>query len=224
MAIVCESEPRSFVPFMRNFLVVALSTVSLAATSCEGAPKAERPMLLITPSTSDIPEGLTAGSLRDKLAEAAALWSFPQIPCTSLRIQVGQSKPLRRAAQDGTNAIVFRRSRWCHNERCGHTSTFPPGAAAMTMTYPSPPKPGHVLEADVELNGVGFSWGEGNISKPQAPLGAVLLHEVGHMLGFPDTCADECSGDEALSVMKSGSTNIELTAWDVARVCAVFPK
>lgn len=69
-------------------------------------------------------------------------------------------------------------------------------------------------------------------TRPVAPLVPVLTREIGHILGFKDTCgtwrgprADpDCPPDELESVMLSGSNRDQLTGWDVDRLCARFPR
>ena len=93
-----------------------------------------------------------------------------------------------------------------------------------------------VAEADVELNAVAFDWSStpaSNVNaRPVVPLVPLLIHEIGHILGFEDTCGSrhdahhstQCSRDELASVMLSGSGREQLTAWDVERLCARFPR
>jgi hypothetical protein len=163
---------------------------------------------------------LSAADLEDSLRAAAAKWSFPTVPCTSLRVEVTRPEHKQRAEQDGKSVVMFRRSRWCHNERCGKASTFAIGAAAMTTVYPKNAGPGSVTEADIELNAVHLAWRDGRVGKPVAPLDAVLLHEIGHAIGLPDTPS---SPDGTPGVMRP-SRATELTPADIARVCAAFPR
>ncbi len=151
--------------------------------------------------------------------------------CTSVNLSVGAIVNARLAHQDGLNLVVFRPGPWCHNERCGHTTTFPLRAAAMTTTYPARATPTLVQEADIELNAANFAWTETDDQRrPRAPLDAVLVHELGHVLGFEDVCLGDdgrrtadCSDEERASVMNPGSRKTALTAFDVARLCKAYP-
>ena len=91
-----------------------------------------------------------------------------------------------------------------------------------------------VAEADVELNAIAFDWSPAlsfENTRPVAPLVPMLVHEIGHVLGFKDTCGTrhgprpdpDCPRDELESVMLSGSNREQLTEWDVARLCTRFP-
>ncbi len=95
----------------------------------------------------------------------------------------------------------------------------------MTTVYPRGAGPGSVREADVELNAVYLSWKDGAGANPVAPLRAILIHELGHVLGFPDACQQGgCSVEEIGSVMRSESYATKLSAWDVKRLCGAFPR
>ncbi len=164
------------------------------------------------------------------------------MPCTSLRIEVTPLVGAEVAARDATNLIVFRNEHWCHNESCEAGSEFPSLAAAMTTTYPAAARGRDVLEADIEINAVGYSFALG--TAPHAtlqvgtesqvvPLQAILLHEIGHLIGLEDSCAQHsvsgvlrvvgCASDEQDSVMFSQATHTELTGRDAERVCELFP-
>ena len=187
--------------------------------------------MTLIPSTFDLPANVSPSAFESALESAAAKWSYPRVSCTSLRVGVGAAVRQRLAEQDGQNLVVFRASRWCHNERCGKDATFPIAAAAMTNVYPVGAGPGKVVEADTELNAAHFDWllapdatrGHGSHSY-KTVLEAVLLHELGHVLGFPDACKPEhCSESESRSVMNPSET-LELSPEDVAAVCRAFPR
>ncbi len=130
--------------------------------------------------------------------------------------------PRRFVAEDGVNLIIFRAESWCHNERCGGAGTFPLRAAAMTTTFPKGARGVDVREADVEINAVNGAWlARDDPSQPN--LGSVLLHEIGHILGFPDL--PPLPPDVPLdTVMRQGSMAEGLTEVDVKAICTRFPR
>jgi len=106
----------------------------------------------------------------------------------------------------------------------------------MTTVYREAPSDG-VAEADVELNALGFDWSLGaeprrTEARPVVSLVPVLVHEIGHQLGFEDACGSRhdgsvhagCGADELESVMVSGSGRAALSDFDVRRLCSRYPK
>jgi hypothetical protein len=200
------------------------------------AAAAQTNIVTLVPSSLDLPEQLDAAELRAALATAGSRWSYPRVPCTSLELRTAAPAAYRQVARDGRNLFVFRSQKWCHNQQCGPGRTFPRLAAAMTTVHGAG-SGSHLAEADVELNGVEFHWSLGSAPAPHtsrsvAPLVPVLVHEIGHVLDFRDTCGSrhgasgqhDCPQAELESVMFSGSGRADLSAWDIERVCTRFPR
>ena len=191
--------------------------------------------VIITPSANDLPPGWTIDWFREVLQRAADAWSFPNVPC-GVKLVVGEPRSEWRAVPDGTNLVVFRSKAWCHNERCGPTSTYPLRAMAMTSIYPEgsarPPE-----EADVELNAAGFqvdsAVGGAAKSRWSVPVEPVLIDELGHVLGLRDVCradwsasgrlAPACSAEDRGRVMFASSVNTRPSTADVAELCRLYP-
>jgi hypothetical protein len=193
----------------------------------------------LTPGSIGLPSNLTQAEFSDALRTAARAWSYPTHHCSGVQFVVNEPVAEWRAALDGLNMIVFRDESWCHNERCGRASSFPRTAAAMTTPYFDGARQ-TPREADMEINAIGLLWRRGSAAvdqseataRPYAMLEPVLVHELGHWLGFTDTCGSEhygpprvdCSTVERESVMFSGSNRAQLSRWDVDRLCAAFPR
>lgn len=188
----------------------------------------------LTPSESGLPAGWTSEAFRRELQGAAASYNQAAAPCASLQVAVAAPAPRRIAAEDGTSLVAFRSDQWCHNSRCGHLDTFPSRAMAMTETHAAG-------EADIELNALNFRFTEAaanaNPDERVVPLRAVLMHEIGHVVGLEDRCvaeggqgrhgahagvpdADLCRAGEAASVMFAPALNLHLSPLDVAALCA----
>jgi hypothetical protein len=190
---------------------------------------------VVTPSGRLLPEGLGVAEWHSALEHAASLWSYPQISCSHLELRVAPPAHLRSAAEDGRNVVVFRGERWCHDERCARERVFPKAAAGMTTTYPDGSRGAQIVEADIELNAVGFSYDGGALvssaTGARVPLGTVLVHELGHAVGLEDSCNGKHDheglqgpSDPDGSVMCAPARLPAPTQGDVRKVCELYPR
>lgn len=154
--------------------------------------------IVITPSQF----GLTASEQQATwfalVARSADNWNRALRHCCSIRLQVAPLAGRWIVAEDGVNLLTLHLSQWCHNERCGKTSTFPLAALGMTTIFPADAVGAHVREADVEINGTRLNSENASpdwtTSVPGVAevvsLETVLTHELGHVLGLGDACGD----------------------------------
>jgi MYXO-CTERM domain-containing protein len=132
---------------------------------------------------------LGSPELLQAVTAAAAAWSHQELTCSAVSLQVdGVAEPTAPIARDGVNRLIFRRDRWCPDSpalRChGHE------ILALT-TDVTGLHSGEILEADIEVNAVDFTWAD-LVAHPEA-IGAydlqnALTHELGHFIGFAHTC------------------------------------
>lgn len=194
--------------------------------------------LVLIPSTTDLPAGLSPADWQSNIAAAADSWNAVLSTCSDLRLDVGAPTQEWLARDDGQTILVFRTRSWCHNERCGPLTTYPLGAMAMTSTYPERATGGQVRGADVEFNGraLRLHAGQWNFFTPDGrgaiSLEAVIRHELGHVLGLPDPCeADRASGgtERFKACLRAAPESVMLganriTAGDTAQVCRLHAR
>lgn len=150
------------------------------------------------------PEAFTVTILdyQEAAAAAARTWSFPDLECSAVELQVSPTIVEDQSVGfDGHNRVVIRSDTWCRDPLHCHDSS----QIALTTVYsrhnPGQYNDGEILEADIEINNVNFTWavipkGEGAARDfiNDYDLASALTHETGHFLGFAHTCL--VSGEE----------------------------
>jgi hypothetical protein len=171
--------------------------------------------------------------------------------CTDLDLKVelkgGDALP-PPAKYDQRNNITFRTQTWCELKDDG-TCGMPhePAALAITSVFAHRVY-GEILDADVEVNGVTFVWGD-LVTTPnpnQQDLQNALTHEMGHFIGLDHTCVlgngtppqdqnghpiPSCAAASATvqattmfaSALPGDVSKRTLEADDRAAVCAIYP-
>jgi hypothetical protein len=81
---------------------------------------------------------------------------------------------------------MFRHATWCSQTTC-----YPKEALAVTSVF-AENSTGHIKDADVEINGVNFTWADvaagGQAAVNAQDVQNVLAHEFGHFIGLDHTC------------------------------------
>jgi hypothetical protein len=141
---------------------------------------------------ADPPPNLNPDLVLAAAQGAAAAWSRPGLSCTDLEFQVASSQqPTAPAVKDRRNNLTFRRDEWCRMPRTADEPCYDPAALAITTVY-AQQTDGVIIDADVELNGVNFTWGDlvGNVGAEgnAQDLQNTLTHEFGHFIGLDHNC------------------------------------
>lgn len=157
----------------------------------------QSPLVEILAYNAAPPTALTPDSFLNAARGAADTWSHGVVVCpaggtTALRLAVSPvAQPRADATNDKRNRLTFRTVRWCQEPKTTPEICYPSAALAIT-TVTAEIKNGNLLDADVEVNAVTFTWDD-LVANPQA-VGSVqdiqntLTHEFGHLIGMDHNC------------------------------------
>lgn len=185
-------------------LFAATPAGAYVRTTTEGgrAMAWERPLVDLLIYTGNLPPFLNEAVFVGAVVASADTWSTPAVPCTSLQFRISSV-----AAADGPvafdriNHITFRTDEW-RKKPCDPTSEpcnlHDSRAIALTTVW-AQRGDGKIVDADMELNGVGFRWtdvvvdGNNRVGPERAILHDVqnvVTHELGHLVGLDHNCYD----------------------------------
>ncbi len=211
--------------------------VVLSALGCRNTKPTQKKSVVLTPSAQDLPVGISPDDWQNTVRVAAQRWN---VPCSRFVVSVAKPAPRWRVGKDGINLIAFRKDVWCKNKSCGHTTTYPLRAMGMTTVVSEPAQNHNEGEADVEINAAAFSFNvdgktvnqENATQIARVSLLAVVMHEIGHVLGLKDFCSsghtitghpitDPCSDAKRRSVMFAGALAEQVSPEDIAALCSL---
>ena len=160
--------------------------------------------VFVQPDSAGTPDMPLADVVRI-VTKSVANWMTPEAACGYLKLSVDPSAP-GEAHYDGTNVVKFRTDKWCHPEDAqDHDVCYDQHAAAITSVFminDGDPSDGLILDADIEMNDINFTFVEVLAGVPLgtpragtsvADLENTLTHELGHLLGLSHTCRDAAS-------------------------------
>lgn len=136
------------------------------------------------------PPNLTPEVFLNAARAAAAAWSRPGVSCTELVLVVeGSDAAAANASHDRVNNVTFRRGRWCREPRDPSEPCYDASALAIT-TVTAQERDGVILDADIEVNAVNFTWDDivARGSRGAQDIQNTLTHEFGHFIGLDHNC------------------------------------
>jgi hypothetical protein len=140
------------------------------------------------------------------LKRAVNNWTSRDSSCGYLRLIAQPSIKPTDVAIDGHETVVFRDQEWA---RPGASMPHDPSAIGLTTVFyvdtPGLPGDATILDADIELNGVNYTFTTDPANAVKRPgttsiadLENTLTHELGHVQGFAHTCWDHLTATPPL--------------------------
>lgn len=138
--------------------------------------------------------------LRAALTGAVTAWTSSARACPSaFHVDlVGDATADSSVKRDGKSMVVWRLGDFCkEGAHADDELCLSPNVTATTTVFfrdkPGSDGDGEILEADMEINAVGFEFADDG-SRGAVDLPSVLAHEVGHASGLDHTCAIATGG------------------------------
>lgn len=214
-------------------LAAALLSTSAAAFLCTRTPDLGPSVFWLDRTIVVRPNGggreIAAGELERVLQRGAATWSGTD--CSDIRVEVGPSTLQEwvgfnwhagSADAANQNIVLFRNDtpgdeldRWLHDASA---------IAITTVTFDA--RSGRLLDADIEINDIGFEFTSCDSCDVKYDLENTLTHELGHVLGLDHPPAiDEAALEATMrATAAQGDTDKrDLGIDDVNGICAIYP-
>lgn len=143
--------------------------------------------LTVVPTSDRAP--VSTELLTRELREASAIWNraLTETKAPRFRIEVdNRHRAVDRVGRNGQSVVIFQTARRCTGDIPNDVDCYERERSAITHVYPE--DDGTVDEADIELNGVDVAWSVNADGRESLRLRAVLVHELGHVLGLEHSC------------------------------------
>lgn len=149
--------------------------------------------VFVTPDATP-PWGWTASAFQSEVQKAVANWRDAAQACSYLQIQLDPPASVE-AKLDYQNVIKVRHDAWCRPaEQERAQQCFAATAASITSQFHEPDG-GALVDGDIELNDINFTFLDLATTADQprpgtspADLEGTLTHELGHLMGLDHTC------------------------------------
>jgi hypothetical protein len=150
----------------------------------------------ITGFPQGLPNDVALDDIVTAMSGAVSAWGKTDpalIACTDLDLQLTvlalSVTPPSAAKYDHQNSIMFRDTWGCMPGPNGYPECRDPNALAITSVFAT--KWGQIVDADIEVNAVTFTWANLDTTPPgggKQDIQNALTHEMGHFIGLDHTC------------------------------------
>jgi hypothetical protein len=147
---------------------------------------------------------LSNDEIENTLRRAVDNWNRPNTACSYMTLMAQPATRIRDVGSDGRPTVVFRQQAWQRSSGM----PYDPGAIGLTTVFtvvtPGQPGDGTILDADIELNGVNYTFTTDPTSAMPRPgteiadLENTLTHELGHVQGLAHNCWDHIAATPPL--------------------------
>lgn len=160
-------------------------------------------------NASTSPSTIGADAALMAIDAGMASWAAPA--CTRWRTtNAGATSATRATAGDRRNDFLWINSGW--------PAELGPVNSVIGVTTPVWTSGGYYIDADIQFNGVGFTWSlDGR--RGTVDTQSIATHEEGHFLGLDHSTQMSA----VMYASYTGGIKRTLTADDIAGVCAIYP-
>ena len=167
------------------------ATAPLAKSAAGRSVRWVKRELVLRPQVDDN-DSAAASILQNSLLLGAKTWNDALAGCRApeLRVVIGAHRSLP-PVRDGFSTVVLRRRRWCPESAHEDGECYDKSRAGFTTLYPNDAEGrryADLREADMEINGVDFAWSLEGEKADTTSLRALVVHELGHVLGLDHPC------------------------------------
>lgn len=180
--------------------VSAPASAYVRTRTSAGVPTAwKNPCVNMEFSLGAFPEFLDAAGYLEAAQLGGAAWTQAMLDgvtrCTNAVLTVESNTEVGGpVGKDGHNRIIFRQNEWCRDPAPtnGEARCYDASALAITTVFQLK-NSGEILDTDIEVNGVNFTWGDfvgrpGLVSYSSHDFQGAITHELGHVLGLEHNC------------------------------------
>jgi hypothetical protein len=147
------------------------------------------PEIELRPVAPPLPAGISTADFIRTLQRAAQEWNGALANCGAPSLNIGETiEQGGRIIQDDQSIVVMRDDDWCPGRAREQEDCYDPKIAGFTHLYPrhvpGSKHDGELREADIEINAVNFRWSTDGTPEGTHNLFALVVHELGHVLGL----------------------------------------